>query len=263
MEDTGVPEPEEHLSGGTLTSVVRVGDTVHRPTGPWSPVVHALLIHLQTVGFERAPRFLGIDDQGREVLTFLPGTVANWPWPQVMLSDDGPRQIGEWLRDYHDAVRSFERPEDTSWRNGSSGPDIGQLILHGDPGPWNAVWYEGKLQGFIDWDLAHPGDPAEEVLEALWHVVPLYDDDACGEAGFLEGCDRMRRVAVFLDTYGSSIRFEDEPSMANAVLAHAKRQRAETLRLSDAGVEPWVTLAARWPDLHLKWLWLEEVADRA
>jgi hypothetical protein len=64
---------QRRLGGGTLTPVVRVGDTVRRPTGRWSWAVHALLLHLEAVGFERAPRLLGIDDAGREVLSFLPG----------------------------------------------------------------------------------------------------------------------------------------------------------------------------------------------
>ncbi|MEK8169329.1 hypothetical protein NKH77_04555 [Streptomyces sp. M19] len=40
--------------------------------------MHALLAHLHEVGFRAAPRPLGIDDQGREVLTYLPGHVV-WP----------------------------------------------------------------------------------------------------------------------------------------------------------------------------------------
>lgn len=261
MSDPRLPHEEERLGGGTLTPVVRVGDTVRRPTGPWSPAVHALLLHLEEVGFTRAPRFLGIDDEGREILSFLPGTVANWPWPETMLTDDGPRRVGDWLRDYHAAVGSFAPPHDTIWRDGSV-LDPGQLVVHGDPGPWNAVWSEGELRGFIDWDLAGPGGPHDEILEALWHVVPLYDDGACREAWFREGCDRMRRAAVFLEAYGSDLRFPDERSLAEAVLEHARRQRARTLRLAEAGTEPWVTLSKRWPELHLKWLWLEARSTR-
>jgi hypothetical protein len=40
--------------------------------------VQALLSHLHAVGFDGAPRPLGIDERGREVLSFIPGTV---PWP--------------------------------------------------------------------------------------------------------------------------------------------------------------------------------------
>ena len=67
---------EQPLLGGNLSAgVVRVGDTVRRPAGPHTPAVHALLGYLHATGFDGAPRPLGIDERGREVLTFLPGTV--------------------------------------------------------------------------------------------------------------------------------------------------------------------------------------------
>ncbi|MFE0465507.1 aminoglycoside phosphotransferase family protein, partial [Kitasatospora sp. NPDC058965] len=53
--------------------VERIGRTVHRPVGPWTPAVHDLLHHLEAVGYELAPRVLGFDDQGREVLTWIDG----------------------------------------------------------------------------------------------------------------------------------------------------------------------------------------------
>ena len=58
---------ETVLAGGDLNLVVRVGDSVRRPLGSWSSAVHALLRHFELVGFDGAPRFLGIDDQGREI----------------------------------------------------------------------------------------------------------------------------------------------------------------------------------------------------
>ena len=47
--------------GGLISTVTRVGDTVRRGTGPWTPAVHALLRHLEGVGFDGAPMVLGID----------------------------------------------------------------------------------------------------------------------------------------------------------------------------------------------------------
>ena len=48
------------LPGGTANRglVVRVGDTVRRPTAPCWPATHALLAHLSRVGFDGAPRVL-------------------------------------------------------------------------------------------------------------------------------------------------------------------------------------------------------------
>ena len=47
---------EEQLEGGNVGGAVRVGDTVRRSAGPWTPAVHALLAHLADKGFTGAPR---------------------------------------------------------------------------------------------------------------------------------------------------------------------------------------------------------------
>lgn len=70
---------EELLPGGNIAAgVARVGNTVRRPIGPASGLIHAFLDHLYEEGFASAPRVLGVDDQGREVLTFHPGSTI-WP----------------------------------------------------------------------------------------------------------------------------------------------------------------------------------------
>jgi len=69
--------------------VIRVGDTVRRPLRPTSLATKALLDHLEgTSVFDSAPRYLGVDDCGREVLSFIPGQVALPPYPDWALTDD-------------------------------------------------------------------------------------------------------------------------------------------------------------------------------
>ena len=72
-------EPEVHeevLAGGNMTAVVRVGDTVRRGAGPWTPTIHAFMRHLRAAGFASIPEPLGIDDRGREIISLLPGAPA-------------------------------------------------------------------------------------------------------------------------------------------------------------------------------------------
>ena len=68
-----VRDAEVLLHGGITNAglVSRVGDTVRRPWRPTSPATHALLDHLERVGFDGAPRFLGVDDRGREILSYI------------------------------------------------------------------------------------------------------------------------------------------------------------------------------------------------
>jgi len=92
-----VSEVEEPLFGGR---VVKVGDTVRRPAGAWTPTIQALLAHLQAKGFP-APAPLGVDDRGREVVAYLPGRASTHPWPAALLAPSGARQVGALLRAYH------------------------------------------------------------------------------------------------------------------------------------------------------------------
>src|SRR5580698_6447429 len=102
-------------ANGSVTTVVRIGETIRRPVGVWTPAVHALLDHLHQAGFDGAPQPRGIDEYGREILSLVPGEVAMRPWPPVLVSGDGLWQLARWLRRYHDAVVDFVPPADVEW----------------------------------------------------------------------------------------------------------------------------------------------------
>jgi Phosphotransferase enzyme family len=145
---------EVTLKGGISTpGVVRVGDTVRRPLREESAFVHGVLRHLELRGFDRAPRFLGMDDKGRAMLTYISGTV-----PQRL----GGFQKEQWLaaarllRLFHDATVDCELKGEC------------EVICHGDPGPGNYVLRDGIPFALIDFDGVHPGKREEDVGYAAW-----------------------------------------------------------------------------------------------
>jgi Phosphotransferase enzyme family len=206
-------EREIELTGGRVTGgVVRVGATVHRSVGPWTPTVHAYLRHLEQRGFEGAPRALGFDDQGREVLSFLEGVVASsGDWtrghanrvPAGGLSDDALIEVGRLMRSLHDAAADF-RPVDPVWREYDYPMRRGEIVCHGDLGPHNTVYLDGRPVGFIDWDGARPNEPLLELGFASCSCVPLADDAYCREMGFDEPPDRGARLRLLARAYGAS-----------------------------------------------------------
>lgn len=218
---------DARLPGGNGTGAVRVGDTVRRRVERWTPSVHALLHHLEEVGFERAPRVLGIDDEGREVLSFLPGetTADSDPWPGWARSDAALVDAARWLREYHDAVASFVPPEGSVWRFGTEWRP-GHIVAHNDDGPYNAAWHEGRLTGFFDWDFAGPMPPLEDLGFLAFSWVPLFDSE--------HDRDRPRRLALLLDAYGS------DASEREVVAAAVRRVRslAHTVERLGAAGEP-------------------------
>jgi hypothetical protein len=94
---------EELLRGGLVTEVVRVGDTVRRRPGRNARFVHRLLESLERAGWDGAPRFRGVDEQGREILSFLPGHVPWQPAEQMRArSDDSLAVAAGLVRQFHD-----------------------------------------------------------------------------------------------------------------------------------------------------------------
>jgi hypothetical protein len=180
-----------------------VGDTVRRAGGPWTPSVHALLAHLAGRGFAGSPRPLGIDEQGREVLTFLAGeTVGSArPWPGWVYAEDTLVQVAHWLRGLHQAVADFVPPAEAVWRMGGQWAP-GLIIGHNDAAPYNAAWRDGKLAGFFDWDMAGPVPAAWDVAFAAFSWVPLHARHVAAREGFTDFKGRPRRLQLFLAEYG-------------------------------------------------------------
>ncbi|HEX6041358.1 phosphotransferase, partial [Longimicrobium sp.] len=147
------------LAGGDVTEgVVRVGDTVRRPLRAHSPAVHGLLGHLERVGFDGAPRFLGIDEQGREVLTWMPGETPGRPIRPYAATEEALGGVARLLRRFHDAVSTYEAPPDAPWDTAftTNVDDPPELIGHCDVTPDNVVFRDGVPYGLIDFDLARP-----------------------------------------------------------------------------------------------------------
>ena len=234
----------EVLLDGWVNTVVRIGDTVRRSTGPWTPAVHALLRHLESVGYAWSPRVLGIDEQDREILTYFEGRAATVPWPQPLTRDEGLTLFARALAEYHAAVAGFVPPVDAVWRLGALPLEEGQLVCHGDFAPWNTIWRDGALVGVIDWDFATPGPPVYNVAYAAWYGVPLHHESEKNLGG---AADLRRRLELFCATAG-----DYEPS---AVLdAIVEVQALEYSRMNDLGqrgLEPWATFIARG---ELEWL---------
>jgi hypothetical protein len=132
---------ETALSGGNVTDAVRVGDTVRRGTGPWTPA-------------------------GREILDFLPGDVPQYPLPAAVRTDAALTAVARLLRRFHDATATFGSPAGSSWYFPAREP--AEVICHGDVAPYNCVFDGAQPVGLIDFDTAHPGPQTWDVAGAAY-----------------------------------------------------------------------------------------------
>ncbi|MBA2513561.1 MAG: phosphotransferase [Solirubrobacterales bacterium] len=209
---------------------------VHRPTGAWTPTVHAFLRHLEAAGYDGSPRIVGTDETGREILTFIEGEVlaagSAWqpgdptPWPEWARTEECLAATAGLMRGLHDAAATFEPPDDAVWRRYPA-PSLGadQCVCHGDIGPHNTVYRDGIPVAFIDWDTIRPNDPIVEFGAAAWKYIPLGNDDHFAASDFPSRPALARRLAVFANAYD----IDDRDTVAWA-LHQAKQRSVEALR---------------------------------
>ncbi len=211
------PPEETPLQGGNQTAgIVRVGETVLRPGQPWSPAIRVLLEHLATVAPRIAPCPLGIDERGRQVETFIEGTVGHHPLDGPMRDDAALIAAARLLRRYHDATIDLVNRNGLPWRYRHSDPTQHEVICHSDFAPYNTVFQNGLPVALIDFDHAGPGPRLHDVAYAIYRFAPLASDESCRNFGWPAPPDRIHRARLFLDSYG--------PCTSNGLISMAEQR---------------------------------------
>ncbi|MEU5339445.1 phosphotransferase [Streptomyces sp. NPDC020766] len=230
---------ESSLPGGFVNHVVRVGATVRRPASARTGFVADLLRFLEVRGWPGAPRYLGFDEDGREILTYLDGHVA-WEreQPSAVCSEASLLLVTRLVREFHDLTAGTELA-------GSQ-----EVVCHNDLSPRNTVYRSvgGALRpvAFIDWDLAAPGSRIHDVAHVCWQYIGL----GPGVRDIDESARRLRLVA---DTY----ELADRDDLVATILwwqdrcwrgieAAAQAGDRAMIRLRDTGAVTEVRAAWQW-----------------
>jgi Ser/Thr protein kinase RdoA (MazF antagonist) len=212
-------------------------------------MVHALLVHLDSRGFTAAPRFLGVDEAGREILTFHPGALLS-DHPAAS-SDELLAVVATIVREFHDASANFVLPRARPRWEGCIDPAGGHAVLHGDLAPWNVVVDDERMT-VIDWDDVWVGRVEWELAYVLHTFVPLWPDG-------LSDSDTARRIQVFADAYRLP---RAELRTALDLVPTRCRTAGEANRVHAAmGDQPFIDFVAQGIDTY----WLssaDHVADR-
>lgn len=199
--------PEVDLPAGDVTvGVVRIGDTVRRPRQESSERVAAYLRHLESVGFVGAPRYLGVDARGRDVLSFLSGDVPGSPVEPWAATDAVLPSVARLLRRLHDASEGYvapSRPVDPGRPQPLFPEGEPRVFAQRDVTPQNTVFRNGEAWGLIDFDLSDWTTRSVDLANTAMHWVPLsapVDREPVHSA-----VDVVERLRLLLDAYGRDV----------------------------------------------------------
>ncbi|WP_084075369.1 phosphotransferase [Demequina sp. NBRC 110052] len=197
---------------------------------PYTGALHALLMHLESVGFRGAPRSFGWDDAGRHLVEYVPGIRADSGRAPDRALD--PTRIGAFLRDMHDALESFEPPADAQWFAGLPAPGD-DLIVHQDIAPSNIVIREDGSLVAIDWDAAAPGTRLWDLAHAAHSFAPLYSADT-------DLADAAGRLRALIDGYRLDAAGREE--LLPLLAMRSERMYEYLADMVGTGESPWIEL---------------------
>lgn len=205
-------EPQEIvLKGGIANAgaVTRVGDTVRRPAASNLETIHRLMTHLRQNGCDFVPEPIGVDDQGREMLAWIPGESAFEPWPDWLADTDLLQSVAEAQQRIHAAAESFEAPPDAEWAPAAGDyfppGSAGTLVCHNDLSVTNVVVdpARSKVVGVIDWDFSRPVNRLFDIMITARHWVPFAPPSR--RVPCLVESDASLRFSQFADAHGLSV----------------------------------------------------------
>jgi hypothetical protein len=222
-------ESQPLIGGRTTQGVVRIGNTVRRPIVRDAAFGHDCLLHLESVGFGQSPRFLGIDEAGREILSFIPGSV---PADLGKYTDSQIKKAATLLRRFHDATATMPRVKD-------SGFDV---ACHNDWAPTNTVFVADEPIAIIDFDTVQPGERLWDAGYSAFTWLDLGNDDYSAN-------DQIRRLGVFAEGYGASDCAV--ASLAVYALARQATLAASTHACGKRDIAEWASRCASWTAINV------------
>jgi len=193
---------EEIILGGTMNHVVKTGDTVRRKV-KGHPLLHSYLQFLEKAGMVGTPRFLGIDEQGREILSYVLGETAEsglgFDHP-CLHSDQAICDMAQFMRKLHDVSADFlPTAIKGGWINPQQFEEMYETICHGDAAIWNFALINERISGMFDFDQACPGTRAWDLTLTLFSAVltSYYDYEPSKHKE-----NTRRRIRLFFEAYG-------------------------------------------------------------
>jgi acyl carrier protein len=234
---------EVRLPGGFVSDVVRLGGTVRRTLSKNAGFVHELLDLFARRGWAGAPRFLGVDADGREMLEYLPGHVG-WQsvQPAGVVSDESLAMVAQLVRQFHDLTA------------GSRLAGAEQVVCHNDLSPKNTVYRDLgrglRPVALLDWDLAAPGPRIHDVAHVCWQYLDLGPSIA-------DPADAVAGLRLLCDAYGLVDRGSLVETIAwwqdrcwRGIEAAAEADDPAGVRLRAAGAIEEVRTASAWVANH-------------
>ena len=219
------------LTGGRITKgVVKKGNQVLRPLCSNSAFVHDVLKWLEKKGVDLAPKFIGITDDRREIISFLDGTSPdNIGW----FSDNQIHEAGKSIKRLHDGLSDFPGCTD------------GKTVCHNDLSPCNFMFLYDLPYAVFDWDASTIDDPINDIAYAIWLWLDIGNDSTYDNGfGPITPSVIGKRAKIILDAY--ELERDKRDILISKIFEQMQRVSISTKQENRMDAHEWANNCEKW-----------------
>jgi serine/threonine protein kinase len=209
-----------------LGKIIRKGNTIRRPINENSDFVQELLCYLETMNFDASPRFLGIDEQKREIISYIQGDV---PSNLIYYSDAELILAAKLIRRFHDITAGCKL----------AGTE--EIVCHNDLSPCNFVFINNNPIAIIDFEMAAPGKCIFDLAYAAWLWLDIGNIQITPN-------EQKRRLFLFAIAYG----FSDINLLIEVMLQRQNILMEAAIKRNKSCMQKWIQSSLDWTNKYLK-----------
>ena len=181
--------------------------------------IRRLLQHLESIGFDGAPRWLGEDEQRRNIFSFIEGDTV----PDLgHFSDNQLGAAAHLIRRFHDASIEICAAN--------------RVACHNDLSPCKFVFRNDVPVAIIDFDSAQEWERNYDLGYAAWLWLDIGNPEYVAE-------EQKRRLDVFVGAYDDQM---DPSDLVESMVCRQTHFINDAIRRQDAGAASWGSGCREW-----------------
>lgn len=216
----------KNLTGGFSSQETRIQNGKLIKMHSNNVIEYEFLNYMESVGYNKVPKIIEINKNGKDVFTYIPGSAAKYVFE---MSKEEIKEVILELK----KINAFSKDKINN----------GLVYVHGDLSPQNVVFKDKKIVGIIDWDGCYIGLDYYDFIYVFWTWCNVGSYARNNE-------DLFNNLKEMLEIYEADSLFKKDFANKIREVMESRLKNIDKTNNSYERIYQWVKWSEVWVDLY-------------